>query len=91
VDVLTHSAIASPMVQYRGPFVLQMPDEAWFNVNMMQKDMLLALDLGRKVDVPLPATAAANEMLTAARAMGFQEQDFAVMFHVLARMSGLTH
>jgi 3-hydroxyisobutyrate dehydrogenase-like beta-hydroxyacid dehydrogenase len=89
VDVLTHSAIASPMVQYRGPFVLQMPDEAWFNVNMMQKDMLLALDLGRKVDVPLPATAAANQMLTAARAMGFQEQDFAVMFQVLARMSGL--
>src|SRR4029077_9290829 len=54
VDVLTHSAIASPMVQYRGPMVLQMPDEAWFNVNMMQKDMLLALELGRQVDVPLP-------------------------------------
>jgi len=89
VDVLTHSAIASPMVQYRGPFVLKMPDEAWFNVNMMQKDMLLALELGRKVDVPLPATAAANEMLTAARAMGLQEQDFAVMFQVLARMSGV--
>src|ERR1022692_5250767 len=35
VDVLTHSAVASPMVQYRGPMVLQMPDEAWFNVNMM--------------------------------------------------------
>ena len=61
VDVLTHSAIASPMVQYRGPFVLKMPEEAWFNVNMMQKDMLLALELGRKADVPLPTTATANE------------------------------
>jgi 3-hydroxyisobutyrate dehydrogenase-like beta-hydroxyacid dehydrogenase len=90
VDVLTHSAIASPMVQYRGPFVLRMPDEAWFNVNMMQKDMLLALELGRTVNVPLPATAAANQMLTAARAMELQEQDFAVVFQVLARMSGLT-
>jgi 3-hydroxyisobutyrate dehydrogenase-like beta-hydroxyacid dehydrogenase len=89
VDVLTHSAIASPMVQYRGPMVLRMPDEAWFNVNMMQKDMLLALELGRQVDVPLPMTAAANEMLTAARGMGFEEQDFAVVFQVLARMSGL--
>jgi 3-hydroxyisobutyrate dehydrogenase-like beta-hydroxyacid dehydrogenase len=89
VDVLTHSAIASPMVQYRGPFVLQQPDEAWFNVNMMQKDMLLALELGRQVDVPLPSTAAANEMLTAARAMGLQEKDFAIVFQVLARMSGL--
>src|ERR1700674_2135808 len=82
VDVLTHSAIASPMVQYRGPFVLKMPDEAWFNVNMMQKDMVLALDLGRQVDVPLPMSAAANQMLTAARGMGLQEQDFAVVFQV---------
>ncbi len=89
VDVLTHSAIASPMVQYRGPFVLKMPDDAWFNVNMMQKDMLLALDLGRQVDVALPMSAAANQMLTAARGMGLQEQDFAVVFQVLARMSGL--
>jgi 3-hydroxyisobutyrate dehydrogenase-like beta-hydroxyacid dehydrogenase len=89
VDVLTHSAIASPMVQYRGPFVLQMPEEAWFNVNMMQKDMLLALELGRKVDVPLPISSAGNELLTAARAMGFKGQDFAVVFEVLARMSGV--
>ena len=38
--------------------------------NMMQKDMLLALELGRELDVPLPSTATANEILTAARAMG---------------------
>lgn len=89
VDVLTHSVIGSPMVQYRGPFVLKMPEEAWFNVNMMQKDMLLAMELGRQVSVPLPTTAAANEMLTAARAMGLAERDFAIVFEVLARMSGV--
>jgi 3-hydroxyisobutyrate dehydrogenase-like beta-hydroxyacid dehydrogenase len=89
VDVLTHSAIASPMVQYRGPFVLKMPDEAWFDVNMMQKDMLLALEMGRHLDVPLPTTAVTNEFLTAARGMGLVKQDFAVMFEVLARMSGI--
>jgi 3-hydroxyisobutyrate dehydrogenase-like beta-hydroxyacid dehydrogenase len=90
VEVLTHSVAGSPMVQYRGPFVLKMPDEAWFNVNMMQKDMLLALELGRQVDVPLPTTSTANEFLTAARGMGFEQQDFAVIFRVLARMSGVT-
>jgi 3-hydroxyisobutyrate dehydrogenase-like beta-hydroxyacid dehydrogenase len=88
VEVLTHSAIASPMVQYRGPFVLQMPDEAWFDCNMMQKDLRLALDLGRELQVPLPTTATCNEFLTAARAMGLGKQDFAVMFEVLRRMSG---
>ena len=78
------------MVQYRGPFVLKMPDEAWFNVNMMQKDMLLALELGRKFDVPLPTTGITNEFLTAARAMGYVEQDFAVVFEVLAALSGVS-
>ena len=89
VDVLCNSAIASPMVKYRGPFVLQQPPEAWFDVNMMQKDMLLAMELGRKLDVPLPTTAVTNEFLTAARGMNWAKFDFAVIFDVLARMSGI--
>jgi len=89
VDVLTHSVIGSPMVQYRGPFVLKMPDEAWFNVNMMQKDMLLALELGRQVNVPLLTTSATNQLLTAARGLGLADRDFAIVFEVLARLSGI--
>jgi 3-hydroxyisobutyrate dehydrogenase len=90
VDVLTHSAIASPMIQYRGPFVLRMPEVAWFDVNLMQKDMLLAMELGRQLNVPMPTTAASNEFLTAARGMGWEKKDFAVVFNVLAQMSGVT-
>ena len=89
VDVMTHSVIASPMVQYRGPFVLNMPDQAWFDVNMMQKDMQLALEMGRQLDVPLPTTAVTNEMLTAARGMGLARHDFAIVFEALARMAGV--
>ena len=77
------------MVKYRGPFVLDMPDEAWFDVNMMQKDMNLAIELGQQLDVPLPTTTITNEMLTAARGMGFAEKDFAVVFKALAIMSGV--
>lgn len=89
-DVLLNSVIASPMLLYRGPFVLKMPDEAWFDVNMMQKDMLLALELGRALDLPLPTTSVTNEMLTAARGMGLAKHDFAVMYRALARMSGVS-
>jgi len=89
VQVLLHSVIASPMVRYRGPFVLKQPEEAWFDVDMMQKDLLLALEAGRELDVALPTTAVSNQLLTAARAMGLQERDFATVFTVLARMSGL--
>jgi 3-hydroxyisobutyrate dehydrogenase-like beta-hydroxyacid dehydrogenase len=89
VDVLVNSAVASPMIKYRGPFVLQQPEEAWFDVNMMQKDMLLAMELGRQLNVPVPTTAVTNEFLTAARGMGWEKLDFAVVFDVLAKMSGV--
>ena len=89
VEVMTKSVIASPMVKYRGPFVLALSEEAWFDVDMMQKDLLLALEAGRELDVPLPTTAVTNELLTAARGMGLGDQDFAVVFYALAQMSGL--
>jgi len=89
VEAFMESVVASPMLKYRGPFVLEMPDEPWFNVNMMQKDMVLALEAGRRLDVPMPTTAVSNELLTAARGMGYVEQDFAVVYEVLAQMAGL--
>ncbi len=90
LDVMLNSVIASPMLKYRGPFVLKMPDEAWFNVNMMQKDMTLALELGRQLDVPLPTAAVTNEWLTAARGMGLADRDFAIVYEVLARLAGVS-
>ena len=90
VEVLLNSVIASPMVKYRGPFVLEMPEEAWFSINMMQKDMNLALELGQQLDIPLPTTAITNEYLTAARGMGLEKQDFAALFQVLANLSGVS-
>jgi 3-hydroxyisobutyrate dehydrogenase len=89
VEALLRSVIASPMVRYRGPFVLQMPREALFDVPMMQKDLGLALEMGRTLGVPLPTTGVTQEMLTAARGLGVGHFDFAVIFDVLAAMGGL--
>ena len=89
VEVMLASVIASPMVAYRGPLVLGHPDEVWFDCHMMQKDMNLALEMGRELEVPLPTTAVTNEFLTAANGMGIGDKDFAVIFDVLASMSGV--
>jgi 3-hydroxyisobutyrate dehydrogenase-like beta-hydroxyacid dehydrogenase len=89
IEVLLNSVIASPSLIYRAPFILDMPEEAWFNVNMMQKDMLLALEMGRELDVPLPTVALSNEFLTAARTMGLAQYDFAIVYRVLEQMAGL--
>jgi 3-hydroxyisobutyrate dehydrogenase-like beta-hydroxyacid dehydrogenase len=89
VEAMLNSVIASPMLKYRGPMILEQPEEAWFDVNMMQKDMNLALEAGRRLDVPMPTTAVSNELLTAARGMGLEHYDFAIVYEVLAQMAGL--
>ena len=89
VEALLKSVIASPMVKYRGPFVLgQMPTDAWFKVAMIQKDLQLALDQAHATGVPLPLTSLAQEWMTKARILGLGDYDFAIVFDVLARLSG---
>jgi 3-hydroxyisobutyrate dehydrogenase-like beta-hydroxyacid dehydrogenase len=88
VDVMTQSAIGSPMLKARAALVLDLPDDAWFDIRLMQKDLVLALDTARQLRVPLPSAAAADELLTVARAMGYERQDLAALFKVLGRLAG---
>jgi 3-hydroxyisobutyrate dehydrogenase-like beta-hydroxyacid dehydrogenase len=86
--VMTESPIGSPMLKARAPLVLELPDEAWFDIGLMQKDVVLALDTARQLRVPLPSAAAADELLTVARALGYERRDLAALFEVLAQMAG---
>ena len=88
VEVLTTSALGSPMLKSRGPLVLDLPDHAWFDVGLMRKDLQLALEEAGRLDVPLPTGAVAEQMFTAADAMGYGDQDIAVVYEVLAEMAG---
>jgi 3-hydroxyisobutyrate dehydrogenase-like beta-hydroxyacid dehydrogenase len=88
VDVLTESAVGSPMLKSRGPLVLDLPEQPWFDVALMRKDLRLALDAAGALDVPLPSAAVANEVYTAADAMGYERQDIAVVYEVLAELAG---
>ncbi len=87
IDVMTQSPIGSPMLKARAPLVLDLPDTAWFNIGLMQKDVALALDAARGLSVPLPSAATADQMLTVARAAGYEQRDLAALFEVLASTS----
>jgi len=87
VDVMTNSPIGSPMLKARADLVLDLPDEAWFDVSLMQKDVALALDTGRELRVPLPSAEAADTVLTVARASGYERRDIAALFEVLAQLT----
>jgi 3-hydroxyisobutyrate dehydrogenase-like beta-hydroxyacid dehydrogenase len=90
VEAMLNSVVSSPVLNYRGPFVLEgrMPEEAFADVDLQQKDLLLALELGRKLGVPLPTAAASNELLNACRGLGIGHRDFVVVYEVYRRLAG---
>jgi len=87
VEVMAASPIGSPMLKARAPLVLDLPEEAWFDVGMMQKDVALALATARELRVPLLSAAAADQVLTVAKAFGYEHRDLAALFEVLARQA----
>lgn len=86
LQVMTHSAVGSPMLQARAALLRELPDNAWFDVATMQKDLRLALDCGRNEGVPMPSTTVADQMLSTARAAGYEHRAIAVVFRVLYDM-----
>jgi 3-hydroxyisobutyrate dehydrogenase-like beta-hydroxyacid dehydrogenase len=90
LDAVLKSVAASPVLGYRGPFILEgkMPEVPLADVTLQQKDMLLALDLGRKLGSPVPLAAAANEMMNACRGLGIDANDFVVAHQVYRRLGG---
>jgi 3-hydroxyisobutyrate dehydrogenase-like beta-hydroxyacid dehydrogenase len=92
VDAMLKSVVASPVISYRAPLILEghISDATYGDVNLQQKDMLLALTLGRRMGVPLPLGAAANEMLNACRGLGLDHHDFVIVYEVYRRLGGLS-
>jgi 3-hydroxyisobutyrate dehydrogenase-like beta-hydroxyacid dehydrogenase len=84
-QVMSASPIGSPMLKARVPLILDLPDEAWFDVELMHKDIRLALSTGRNEDVPLPSAAVADELLTRASELGHSQHDIAALYEVLAQ------
>ena len=90
VDAVLKSVAASPVLGYRGPFILEgkMPEVPLADVTLQQKDMLLALDLGRRLGSPVPLAATANEIMNACRGLGIDANDFVVAHQVYRRLGG---
>lgn len=87
IEVLSNSAVASPFLKYKAAQLLQPLGPAAFTTSLMQKDLTLALEMAREAGVPLPTTAAANEIITMARGLGFGDHDFAAVTNVIKYLS----
>ncbi len=92
VEAMLNSVAASPVLGYRGPFILEghMPEAPLADVNLQQKDMLLVLEQGRKLGSPVPLAAAANEMMNACRGLGIDHRDFVTAHQVYRMLGGMS-
>jgi 3-hydroxyisobutyrate dehydrogenase-like beta-hydroxyacid dehydrogenase len=92
VDAMLKSVVASPVMGYRGPFILEggMPDKPLADVTLQQKDMILALEIARRQGSPAPLGAVANEMLNACRGRGIDHRDFVTVFDVYHMLAGMS-
>jgi 3-hydroxyisobutyrate dehydrogenase-like beta-hydroxyacid dehydrogenase len=87
LKVMTDSPIGSPMLKARVPLILDLPEEAWFDVDLMHKDIRLALGTANELHVPLLSARAADEVLTKASELGYAHRDLAALHEVLTKMS----
>ncbi len=86
LDVMAASAIGSPMLKARAPIIFDQPDEAWFTLAFMRKDIELALDAARGLEITLPTADRADQVLERARALGYEQRDLAALFQVLEQL-----
>jgi 3-hydroxyisobutyrate dehydrogenase-like beta-hydroxyacid dehydrogenase len=87
LEIMADSAIGSPMLKARAPLILDLPDDAWFDISFMRKDIELALDVAHEMHVPLPTAERAEEILAVARRLGYDRRDLAGLFEVLEAMA----
>jgi 3-hydroxyisobutyrate dehydrogenase-like beta-hydroxyacid dehydrogenase len=87
LEVMTQSPIGSPMLKARAPLVLDLPDDAWFDIELMHKDIRLALAMAADLNVPLASADAADKALSRAEELGFGRRDLAALYQVLERMT----
>jgi 3-hydroxyisobutyrate dehydrogenase-like beta-hydroxyacid dehydrogenase len=88
-EVMSSSPIGSPMLKGRVPLMLDLPERAWFDVELMQKDIRLALEAAHRLDVPLPSAETADDILDTARQLGYGGRDIAALYEVLGRLGAL--
>lgn len=88
LEVMAGSAIGSPMLKARAKFLLELPEQSWFTLDLLHKDIRLALDSGKKLETPLPSAHAADETLERAHEAGHGQRDIAALFKALTEMHG---
>src|SRR4029079_9438209 len=91
LDVMTESPIGSPMLKARAPLIFPLPKEAWCDVAMMHKDIRVALETARELNVAVPSAQAADEVLAKAEGLGYEHRDIGGLYEGPGPIEQATH
>jgi 3-hydroxyisobutyrate dehydrogenase len=94
---LNNSAMGSMFTTYKSPALVNCDWTTTFTPELLRKDLDLGLELGRELDVPLPVTAAAREVLQShfGAAMlqknpeEYLQKDFSALAETMALAAGM--
>jgi 3-hydroxyisobutyrate dehydrogenase-like beta-hydroxyacid dehydrogenase len=89
LEILDSSAAKSAMLSAKAPFILKRDFRTNFSTKWMHKDVGLALESAKALDLPLPLTAITEQMLRMAIAKGYGEDDFCSTIRVLEDLAGI--
>lgn len=88
-EVLTHSAVASPIVKAKSVQLVARDYSPTFTVSQMAKDVKLILGEAERLEVALPQTALTLQSLQSAAAHGDADADYAAIIRCAERAAGL--
>jgi 3-hydroxyisobutyrate dehydrogenase/2-hydroxy-3-oxopropionate reductase len=88
LDILNNSAARSGFISAKAPMVFKRDFSTNFSVKWMEKDMRLMLESAAELDIPAPVTSVAQQMLRAAIANGYGEDDICGSIRVLEGLTG---
>jgi 3-hydroxyisobutyrate dehydrogenase-like beta-hydroxyacid dehydrogenase len=83
-EVMSTAPIGSPMLKARVPLFLDPDHEAWFDIELMHKDISLARAAANEVGSSTPSADLADRLLERAGELGYEHRDIAALHAVLA-------
>ena len=94
---MNNGVMGSMFTRYKSPALVNLDWTTTFTPELLRKDLDLGLELGREMDVPMPVTAAAREVLQshfgAATLQNnpdeYLQKDFAALIETMALMAGM--
>lgn len=88
LEFLNDSVMGSVFTQYKTPAMVNLDFTPTFTNVLLHKDLDLGLEAGKELGVPMPITAATDQLVLSAIGAGHTDEDFATLILEQARRSG---